>query len=157
EIKTGICQNVDQARDGLVFSLRKVRNIAASLGYDLALGGTHPFNRTSTSSVFPDARYQRLEDQMRWLAYQVVIFGLHVHVGMPDGDLTIGTVNLLVQYLPHLLALSANSPFWQGVDTGLASTRTALFRLSPHTGLPHYFSSWKDFTSYIKVMRACEA
>jgi glutamate---cysteine ligase / carboxylate-amine ligase len=137
--------------------LRQVRTLAGSLGFDLGMGGTHPFNRTSGSTVFPTERYQRVEHRMAWLTYQIVVFGLHVHVGMPDGDLAIGTINLLVQYLPHLLALSANSPFWQGIDTGLASTRSALFRLTPHAALPHYFPGWKEFRTYVEVMRACEA
>lgn len=157
EVKTGICQNVAEVRDTLLPRLRRVRNIAGSMGFDLAFGGTHPFNRTSTSVVFPDERYQRVQHRMAWLTYQIVVFGLHVHVGIPDGDMAIGVTNILVQYLPHLLALSANSPFWQGIDTGLASTRSALFRLTPHAGVPYYFTNWKDFGGYVEVMRACRA
>jgi carboxylate-amine ligase len=157
EIKTGVCAHVGEVRDTLVPTLRRVRNLAGSLGYDLAFGGTHPFNRTTTSTVFPAERYQRLQDRMAWLAYQIVVFGMHVHVGMPDGDLAIGVINHMVQYLPHLLALSANSPFWQGIDTGLASARSNLWRLSPRASLPHYFPSWQDFRNYVEVMRACQA
>jgi carboxylate-amine ligase len=157
EVRTGVCRSVADVRDSLVPTLRRVRNIASSLGYDLALGGTHPFNRTSSSTVFPKERYTRVQDRMAWLTYQIVVFGLHVHVGVPSGDMAIGVTNVLVQYLPHLLALSANSPFWQGVDTGLASTRSALFRLTPHAALPHYFPGWKEFCGYVEVMRACEA
>ena len=157
EIKTGVCQSVTEARDTLKPTLRRVRNLAASLGYDLTFGGTHPFNRTSTSSVFPAERFQRMEAEMPWLAYQSAVFGLHVHVGVPDGDLAIGVINMVVQYLPHLLAMSANSPFWQGVDTGLASARAILFRLTPGSDLPHYFPNWQGFQDYVEVMRACEA
>src|SRR5262249_29085443 len=157
EVKTGVCQSVAEVQRTLVPLLRRVRNLAGSLGYDLAFGGTHPFNRTSSSTIFPAERYQRVQDRMAWLSYQIVVFGLHVHVGMPGGDLAIGTINLLVQYLPHLLALSANSPFWQAIDTGLVSTRSALFRLTPHAALPHYFPGWKEFCSYVDVMRACGA
>jgi carboxylate-amine ligase len=157
EIKTGVCANVAEVRAALLPRVRRVRNIASSLGYDLAMGGTHPFNRTTTSTVYPAQRYERVEQRMAWLTYQIVVFGLHVHVGVPDGDMAIGLTNALVQYLPHLLALSANSPFWQGVDTGLASARSALFRLTPHVGVPHYFTRWKDLCSYVEVMRACQA
>jgi carboxylate-amine ligase len=157
EVRTGVCRSVAEVRDDLVPTLRRVRNIASSVGYDLALGGTHPFNRTSTGTVFPKERYARVQDRMAWLTYQISVFGLHVHVGVPSGDLAIGVTNVLVQYLPHLLALSANSPFWQGVDTGLASTRAALFRLTPHAGPPHYFPGWKEFCEYVETMRACEA
>src|SRR5918911_5053148 len=157
EAKTGVCRNVAEVRDTLLPSLRRLRNIAASLGYELAPGGTHPFSRTSTGTVFPKERYARVQDRMAWLTYQVAVFGLHVHVGVPSGDLAIGVTNALVQYLPHLLALSVSSPFWQGVDTGLASARSALFRLTPHASVPHYFPKWKDFCAYVEVMRACRA
>ena len=83
------------------------------------------------------------------------MFGLHVHVGVPSGDKAIGAINMLVQYIPHLIALSSNSPFWQGVDTGLASSRIALYRLLPHAGLPQYFVNWKEFRGYCKVMKDC--
>jgi glutamate---cysteine ligase / carboxylate-amine ligase len=157
EVKTGVCRDVAAVRAELFPLLRRVRNIAHSLGCELALGGTHPFAKCATAAVFPDARYQRIEQQMAWLAYRGQVFGLHVHVGVPDGDLAMGVINALVQYLPHLLALSASSPFWEGVDTGLASARSALFRLSPHSGLPHYFPRWKDFCAYCRVMHACRA
>lgn len=157
EVKTGVCRDIAEAREQLVQRLRRVRNIAASMGNDLAFGGTHPFNKTSSSVVFPDERYARVQDRMAWLTYQIVVFGLHVHVGVPGGDQAVGVINNLVQYLPHLLAVSANSPFWQGVDTGLASARTALFRLTPHAGVPYYFANWKDFCAYVEVMRACRA
>lgn len=155
EVKTGICKTVDEVRDQLFTRTRKVRNIASSLGYELAMGSTHPFHRTGNSTVFPGERYERIRDRLAWLTSQRVMFGLHVHVGMPTGDMAIGAINLLMQYVPHLIAASASSPFWQGVDTGLASSRIALYRLLPHAGLPLYFSTWKDFRSYCKVMKDC--
>lgn len=157
EIKTGVCQNVQEVRDQLVPVLRKVRNFASSLGMDLALGGTHPFHKSSGSAVFPADRYERIMERLAWLTYQRVVFGLHVHVGVPDGDSALGVMSLMVKYLPHLLALSANSPFWQGVDTGLASGRAALYGLLPHAGVPPHFSKWKDFRAYCQVMRDCKA
>jgi carboxylate-amine ligase len=155
EVKTGVCRSVDEVREQLVSRVKRVRNISTSLGYELATAGTHPFHRTSTSTVFPDERYERILDRLAWLTYQRVMFGLHVHVGMRSGDMAIGAINLLMQYVPHLIALSASSPFWQGVDTGLASGRTALYRLLPHSGLPLYFANWKDFRGYCKVMMDC--
>ena len=157
EVKTGVCHNLADARAQLWPSLQRLSNIASSLGYDLAIGGTHPFHRTSGSVVFPAERYERIQDRLAWLTSQRVVFGLHVHVGVPNGDLAIGVINLLVQYVPHLLALSANSPFWNGVDTGLASSRAALYGLLPHAGIPHYFSKWKEFRNYCQVMTACKA
>lgn len=157
EVKTGICRNVSEARDQLLPRLQRVRNIAGSMGYNLAIAGTHPFHRTSTSVVFPDERYERVQERLAWLIHQRVVFGLHVHVGIPDGDTAIGVTNQMVQYLPHLLALSGSSPFWQGVDTGLASCRAALYRTLPHAGVPRYFANWKSFRSFFRVMRDCQA
>ncbi|HWY88395.1 MAG TPA: YbdK family carboxylate-amine ligase [Gemmataceae bacterium] len=157
EVKTGICRDVQEARNQLLPILRKVRIFAASLGYELALGGTHPFHRSGASTVFPAERYERIMERLAWLTYQRVVFGLHVHVGVPDGDLAMGVTSLLVKYLPHLLAVSANSPFWQGVDTGLASSRAALSGLLPHAGVPPHFGKWKDFRIYCTVMRDCQA
>jgi carboxylate-amine ligase len=156
EVKTGICKNMEQVRDQLFNRIKRVRNIASSLGYELAMAGTHPFTRPSSSTVFPADRYERIFGRLAWMTYQRLVFGLHVHVGMPNGDMAIGAINLMVQYMPHLIAVSANSPFWQGVDTGLASSRVALYRLLPHTGIPPYFSNWKEFRSYYKVMMDCQ-
>jgi carboxylate-amine ligase len=157
EVKTGICANVAAVRDELLPRLKKVNNLANSLGYALAMAGTHPFHRTSGSVIFPGERYERIADRLALLTYQRVVFGLHVHVGVPSGDRAIGVINQLVQYLPHLLALSANSPFWQGMDTGLHSCRTAWYRLLPHAGVPRYFGKWKEFRSFCQVMKDCNA
>jgi len=157
EIKTGVCGSAREARDQLLPVLRRVRNIARSMGCDMAMAGTHPFHRTSTSAVSPSERYDRIFDRLAYMIHQRVVFGLHVHVGMPSGDMAIGVINMLVRYLPHLLAVSANSPFWQGIDTGLASCRSALYRSLPHAGVPRYFPRWKDFRSYLRVMCDCRA
>lgn len=157
EIKTGICRNVAEAQGELVATLARVRNISRSMGFELAIAGTHPFHRTTGSVLSPGERYERINDRLAWMVHQRVVFGLHVHVGMPDGDMAIGVINMLVQYLPHLLAVTANSPFWQGIDTGLASCRTALYRSLPHAGVPRYFPKWKDFRTFARTMRDCGA
>jgi carboxylate-amine ligase len=157
EVKTGVCHDTREVRNQLVPLMRRVRHIAASMGYELAMAGTHPFHRATGSAVFPDERYERIMDRLAWMIHQRVVFGLHVHVGMPSGDMAIGVINMLVQYLPHLLALSANSPFWQGVDTGLASCRAALYSALPHAGVPRYFPNWKGFRTFCRVMRDCKA
>jgi carboxylate-amine ligase len=157
EVKTGVCHDVHDVRDQLLPLLRRVRNIAGSMGCDVAMAGSHPFHRPSTSAVFPAERYERIVDRLAWLIHQRVVFGLPIHVGMPSGDMAIGVMNAMVQYLPHLLAASASSPFWQGIDTGLESCRTALYRVLPHAGVPRYFARWKDFRTFFRVMRACKA
>ncbi len=157
EVKTGVCRNVQEVKEQLWPSLRKVRNLASSLGYHLALGATHPFNRGLSGVVFPAERYERIQERLAWMTYQRVVFGLHVHVGVPNGDIAMGVISMLVRYLPHLLAVSSSSPFWHGEDTGLASCRTVLYRMLPHAGVPRYFSNWKDFRTYYRVMRDCRA
>jgi carboxylate-amine ligase len=157
EVRTDVCHNIGEVREQLLSRVQRVANIARSLGFDLAMAGTHPFHRAGTSAIFPAERYERIVDRLAWLTYQREVFGLHVHVGVPGGDLALGVINRLVQYLPHLLALSANSPFWQGIDTGLASSRAALYRLLPHAGVPRYFARWKDFRTFCQVMTDCKA
>jgi len=104
EVKTGVCRNVQEVKEQLWPSLCKVRNLASSLGYNLALGATHPFNRGMSGVVFPMERYERIQDRLAWLTYQRVVFGLHVHVGVPNGDIAMGVISMLVRYLPHLLS-----------------------------------------------------
>lgn len=157
EVKTGVCRNVTQVRDTLLPLLLRVRNIATSLGYDLALGGTHPFGRATMSAIFPDVRYQRIQNQQGWMAYQEAVFGMHVHVGVPSGDAAIGVINQVVPYLPHLIALAANSPLWQGTDTGYASARMRMFRPSAHAGVPPHFEDWEGFGRFYDVLCAAGA
>src|SRR5262249_17242902 len=135
-------------------SLKRVRNIARSLGFELALGGTHPFARASMSAVSPGERYQRIQRRQGPMAYQEAIFGLHIHFGVPAGEQAIGAINLLTPYLAHLWAVSASSPFWQGVDSGYASARLALFKPSAHAGLHPHFAGYGDFCNYFETMHA---
>lgn len=155
EAKTGVCQNVTEVKETFFPLLRRLRNIAGAVGYELALGGTHPFSRACNNAIAPGERYDRIRKRQGWLAYHEAIFGLHVHVGVPNAQLAQGLMNLLVPTLPTLLALSANSPFWQGVDTEFNSARATLFRPSPHAGIPQYFATWEEFCHYFDVMRQC--
>ena len=154
EVKTGVCPDVAAVRADLFPRLAQVRRTAAALGYDLALGGTHPFSRVGNDAVTPTERYRQISDRQAGLTHQMGVFGLHVHVGVPDGERAIGLINLLTPYLPHLLALSANSPLWQGIDTGFASTRAALFRPTPHSGVPQHCATWADFCRYVDVLQS---
>lgn len=153
EVKTGVCRNVAEVKDSLFSLLRRLRNIAGAVGYELALGGTHPFSNPCRTAISSGERYERIRKRQGWMAYHEAIFGLHVHVGVPDAERAQGLMNLLVPCLPALLVLSANSPFWQGVDTEFNSARAALFRPSPHAGIPQYFATWDDFCHYFETMR----
>jgi carboxylate-amine ligase len=157
EIRTGACPNVTVLRDELLPKLRKLRNIATSLGFEFALLGTHPFQQPSNNAIYPSPRFEDARLKLAWMTYYRIAFGLHIHVGLPSGEHAIGVMNQATSYLPHLIALASNSPFWQGIDTGLASCRVALYQLVPHAGIPPALGRWKDFRAYYNVMRDCGA
>lgn len=145
EINTRICENVGEVREDLERKLAAVQKVAAPHGVALVCAGTHPFSRWQDQKVTDNARYHRLVERMQWPANQLLIFGLHVHVGVPDGETSIAVINHLEEWLPHLLALTASSPFWEGGDTGLASCRTKIFEHLPTAGLPYRHQSWREF------------
>jgi carboxylate-amine ligase len=153
EVKTGVCGSVAEVRDALFPAMHRLHNLAGSLGNDLAWGGTHPLARGCDNAIFPDERYRRIHTQQGWLAYQEAVFGLHIHVGVPGGEEAIGLINLLVEYVPHLIALSASSPFWQGVDTGFASGRLLVFRPSPYPSVPPHYPCYEAFCRDYEVLR----
>lgn len=153
EVRTPVCDSGATAHQNLLETVGRLRRIANSLGYDLALWGAHPFARATAHAVAESERYASVERRLAWMTSQRVTFGLHIHVGVRSGEEAVGITNMLVQYLPHLLALSANSPFWQGVDTGFASTRSVLYGLVPHAGVPGHFESYRELRDYILTMR----
>src|SRR5919202_1567152 len=124
---------------------RRLRDAAAENGTLIASAGTHPFSRFEHQQVTDAPRYTGLMEKVPWVAEREVIFGLHVHVGLESGDQAISVANALRTWLPELLALSANSPFWHGRGTGLASTRTKIFDLFPRSGLPPALASFEEF------------
>ena len=140
-VAAGVGEAVEEAR-----SLRaRLRDAAAESGALIASAGTHPFSRYEHQEITDEPRYRELIESMQWVAERGLIFGLHVHVGLQTAQQAIAVANALRTWLPELLALSANSPFWQGRDTGLASTRVKLFDAFPRSGLPPAFSSFEEF------------
>src|SRR5207245_3624100 len=115
----------------------------------VAAAGTHPFSNWMDQVLSPGERYQNIVEELQQLARSLLIFGLHVHVAIPDQALTIDLMNEARYFLPHLLALSTSSPFWMGRDTGLKSYRTTVFRRFPRTGIPERFESWSAYQAYI--------
>jgi carboxylate-amine ligase len=152
EINTGICVDVPQVRDDLTRALAVLRATCEPLGFDLVSAGTHPFALYGESVMFPSERYRNLIDRNRWLTQRLLSFGLHVHVGMRDGEHAMAMMNAMLNYLPHLLALSASSPYWQGRDTGLASSRITLFEALPTAGHPCTMESWDAFEAVYRAM-----
>ncbi|MGH7606219.1 MAG: carboxylate-amine ligase, partial [Gemmatimonadales bacterium] len=152
-----ICRDVSEVRADLDRILGRVRAAGAAVGVTLAAAGSHPFARHRDRLIYPAERYRTLIDRNRWLAQRLMIFGLHVHLGVRDGDHAMAMINGLTHYLPHLLAISASSPFWQGSDTGLASSRIAVFEALPTAGHPCTFETWQDFVRTYDAMIASRA
>ena len=130
----------------------EVRDLARSRGTEIVGAGTHPFSEPTEQPLTGGDHHRRLEEEMGWVARTQAIYGLHVHVAVPDGDTAIVAVNALAQHVPLLVALSANSPFWRGSDTGLASTRIKIFEMFPRSGLPPTFRNWEDFEDHIGAL-----
>jgi glutamate---cysteine ligase / carboxylate-amine ligase len=157
EIKTPPCATVTEA-EGILRGLRsRVGSWAAACGAALASAGTHPFSRYKDQKITSEERYKRVIQTLRWVAKREVIFGQHVHVGVPDEEKVIEAHNRLAERVPLLLALSSNSPYWQGMDTGYESTRVKIFETFPRSGLPPAFPDYEAFENYVDLMIAAGA
>ena len=149
EVATNVAHSVGEAMEDLRRLRARLRDAAAERDALIASSGTHPFSRYEHQDVTDRPRYRELVEDMGWVAERELIFGLHVHVGIGSPDTAIACVNAMRTYLPELLALSANSPFWQARPTGLASTRTKVFEAFPRSGLPPAFGSWREFEALV--------
>ena len=152
EVITGVCTTVNEATADLAGTIAELRPLVAARGLAMMCAGTHPTTDWATQTISPDPRYAKLVEDMQWLARQLQIFGVHVHVGVRSPDKVIPIVNALSAYIPHLLALSASSPFWIGHDTGLASSRSKVFESLPTAGLPYQLAGWGEFESYMETL-----
>lgn len=157
EIITDVCTTVGEARADLEATLAEVRAAAAERGLTLICSGSHPFSRWGEQRVSPDPRYDELVDAMQWMARRMQIFGVHVHVGVRSPEKAVVIANALATYIPHFLALSASSPYWEGDDTGLASSRSKIFEGLPTAGLPAPIATWGDFEQYMTTLVAAGA
>ena len=157
EIITGVCTTVAEARHDLATTLAELQELTDARGLALMCSGTHPFTHWDTQRVSPSARYHQLVGEMQWLARRLQIFGIHVHVGVRSPEKAIAIANGMVAYLPHLLALSASSPYWMGRDTGLASARSKVFESLPMAGLPHQLSDWREFEQFMTTLQRSKA
>src|SRR5437762_3566600 len=152
EVGTKICASVDELAEEIIRSRRGLAEAAERVGLRVAAAGTHPFSSWSDQRLSPGDRYKDIVDELQLLARSLLIFGLHVHVAVPDQSLAIELMNEARYFLPHLLALSTSSPFWMGHNTGLKSYRTAVFRRFPRTGIPDRFESWNEYQEYVKLL-----
>lgn len=149
EIVTGVCGSVDEAMADLSDTLTLVRGAADDLGVDLYSAGTHPFAEWSDQLLTPGHRYEELIERTQWWGRQMLIWGVHVHVGVKNGDTVLPLISSLLNQFPHLQALSASSPIWSGTDTGYASNRAMMFQQLPTAGLPFQFENWHEFESFV--------
>jgi glutamate---cysteine ligase / carboxylate-amine ligase len=152
ELGTNICDNVDQMQHEMLKIRSELCAAADRVGLAVAAAGTHPFSNWIDQIISPGERYENIVEELQQLARSLLIFGMHVHVAMPDRTSAIDIMNAARYFLPHLLALSTSSPFWMGRDTGLKSYRTTIFRRFPRTGVPDYFGSWGEYENYVNLL-----
>jgi glutamate---cysteine ligase / carboxylate-amine ligase len=152
EVGTSVCANIKDAKDELKKLRREMIRLARENGLRLASAATHPFGDWRMQEVTPDDRYKNIVEDMQLVARANLIFGLHVHVGIEDRETAIHMMNHARYFVPHLLALSTNSAFWLGMETGLKSYRCKVFDKFPRTNMPDYFPSWSEYDNYIKLL-----
>jgi len=152
EIGTGICANIDEARQSVLELRQGLHQLAGKSGLRIVGAGTHPFSDWRVQEIMEHERYKMIVDEMGDIARANLIFGLHVHVGIEDRETAIALMNQMRYFLPHILALSTSSPFWLGRNTGLKSVRATIFKRFPRTGIPDYFNSWADFENFINTL-----
>ncbi len=152
EVGTSVCNNIKEAKAEVKTLRRNIIRLANENGLRLASVATHPFSDWRTQEINPDERYKNIVEDMQLVARANLIFGLHVHIGIEDRETAIHMMNHARYFLPHLLALSTNSPFWLGMDTGLKSYRCKVFDKFPRTNIPDYFPSWGEYENFIKLL-----
>ena len=152
EVGTGVCKNIQEARADIT----KLRSIISSLaqknGLKIVAASTHPISRWQDQKIFDDDRYELLVQELQTVARSLLIFGVHVHVGVADRERQIHIMNASRYFLPHVLALSTSSPFWMGHNTGLKSYRSEIFKQFPRTDIPDHFDSYPGFERYVQLL-----
>lgn len=152
EVGTNVCHNIQEAREEVNYLRKMILGLAADQGLWVAAAGTHPFADWVDQLITDDPRYDEIIDEMRDVARGNLIFGMHVHVGLEDRREGIHIMNAVRYFLPHIYALSTNSPFWCGRNTGFKSYRSKVFDKFPRTGLPDYFSSIHEYDDYVNLL-----
>jgi glutamate---cysteine ligase / carboxylate-amine ligase len=152
EVGTRICKNIEEARDDIYELRREMIKLAEEHNLKLVAGATHPFADWRTQEIYPDPRYHQVVKDLQLVARANLIFGLHVHVGIEDREEAIRIMNAMRYFLPHIMALATNSPFWLGLNTGYKGYRAKVFENFPRTGIPDAFSSYTEFDDYVKLL-----
>lgn len=152
EVGTGVCANIKEAKADLLELRREMISLAKRNGLRIASAATHPFADWRKQEIYPDERYATIVEDMQSVARSNLIFGLHVHVGIEDKEAAIQIMNAARYFVPHILGLSANSPFWLGLETGLKSYRCKVFDKFPRTNIPDYFPSYGEFSNFVNLL-----
>jgi glutamate---cysteine ligase / carboxylate-amine ligase len=152
EVGTDICQDIQEAHKDVATLRKTIARIAGELGLQVGAAGTHPFSHWESQLITDHARYNQIVDELQEAARSNLIFGLHVHVGMETREMANHIANSTRYFLPHIYALSTNSPFWEGRRTGYKSYRTKVFDKFPRTGIPDYFESIEAYDNFVKVL-----
>jgi glutamate---cysteine ligase / carboxylate-amine ligase len=152
EVGTAVCKNIKEAKAEVKALRQNMIKLARENGLQLASAATHPFADWRVQEITPDDRYKNIVEDMQLVARANLIFGLHVHIGVEDRETAIHMMNHARYFLPHILALSTNSPFWLGMNTGLKSYRCKVFDKFPRTNIPDYFPSWGEYDNFIKLL-----
>jgi glutamate---cysteine ligase / carboxylate-amine ligase len=152
EVGTDVCQNVDEAYQDISILRKTISDIATSLGFSMGAAGTHPFSLWQSQLITNHSRYNEIVNELQDAARSNLIFGLHVHVGMETREMANHIANSTRYFLPHVFALSTNSPFWEGRQTGYKSFRTKVFDKFPRTGIPESFESIEAYDNFIKLL-----
>ena len=152
EVGSKVCRDIKEAREDMRNLRREMISLADQNGLLLGSASTHPFADWKVQEIYPDERYYRVVEDMQLVARANLVFGLHVHVGIEDRDTAIHIMNSMRYFLPHILALSTNSPFWMGMETGFKSYRSKVFERFPRTGIPDVFSNWADYETFVNLL-----
>ncbi|RIA08848.1 carboxylate-amine ligase [Flavobacteriaceae bacterium MAR_2010_72] len=152
EVGTNICQDITEARTEITHLRKSISDISKDLGFRIGAAGTHPFSEWQKQLITPNPRYDEIVNELQDAARSNLIFGLHVHVGIADKQLALHLTNAMRYFLPHLYALSTNSPFWEGRNTGFKSFRSKVFDKFPRTGIPGVFDNLTDYENYVNLL-----
>ncbi len=152
EVGTGVCKNIQEARADITNLRSIISSLAEKNGLKIVAASTHPISRWQDQKVFEDERYELLVQELQTVARSLLIFGVHVHVGVADRERQIHIMNASRYFLPHVLALSTSSPFWMGHNTGLKSYRSEVFKQFPRTDIPDHFDSYPGFQRYVDLL-----
>lgn len=152
EVTSKVCKNIQEARKEVIRLRRLASDFAKQNNCEIIAAGTHPYSHWKDQVLTDKERYHGLYDSMQYVAKRLLIFGMHVHIGIPDKDLRVDVMNQMRYFIPHILSLSSSSPFWQGQDTGFKSYRGIVFEDLPRTGPPETFDSSKAYDEFLNQL-----